>query len=52
MCIPVIMLKQALSSKWYYVGMIISIGALVYGLSLLALKDEMILVYGKRIIAQ
>ncbi len=52
MCIPVITLKQALSSKWYYLGMIISIGALVYGLSLLALKDEMILVYGKRIIAK
>jgi O-antigen/teichoic acid export membrane protein len=50
MCIPVILLKQMLADKWYYVGLIIIIGAIVYGFSLLALKDEMILVYGKRIL--
>lgn len=52
MSIPVIILKQVWGAQWYLVGIIILIGAVIYGLSLLVMKDEMIMVYGNRILSK
>ena len=52
MSIPLLMLNKIWGVHWYLVGVIIIIGAVIYGLSLLAMKDEMIIVYGNRILSK
>lgn len=52
MGIPVFLLNRLWGSKWYLVGITIIIGAAVYGLSLFVMKDEMMMVYGRRILSK
>ncbi len=52
MSIPLILLNRLWGSQLYLVGILIIIGAVIYGLSLFVMKDEMLIMYGSRILSR